>query len=66
MCSPVGTMRNLPMASASVPEEITASTLADRYLEDLFAIYEDQDLDAVDELLEKTLEILESSIENAA
>jgi hypothetical protein len=45
-------MRNLPMASASVPEEITASTLADRYLEDLFAIYEDQDLDAVDELLD--------------
>jgi hypothetical protein len=45
-------MGESPMAPASVPEEITAATLADRYLEDLFAIYEASDLDAVDELLE--------------
>jgi len=52
MCAPMTTIGNSPMAPASVPEEVTASTLADRYLEDLFAIYEASNLDAVDELLD--------------
>jgi hypothetical protein len=63
MCAPVGTIGDSPMATASVPEEITASTLADRYLEDLFAIYEASDLDAVDELLEAGCSVADDILE---
>jgi hypothetical protein len=47
------------MAPASAPAEITAATLAEQYLEDLAAIYEDQGLEAVDELLEAGCRVAE-------